>query len=124
MWQVPTPLPFECSWRSLLFGIKLMRRFPSTTTTANSATGTNVTFSIAVWFHTLVRYTLTTLDAQNCKYAYSVQVCMHTSQTQSYIRALMVPLFQDGLVPPNRNASQQAAFLSVINWLSIASKFR
>jgi hypothetical protein len=32
----------------------------------------------------------------------------------------MFPLFQDGLFPPNPHASQQAAFLSVTNWLSIA----
>ena len=36
MWHVPTPLPFECGWRCLLLGFKLMCRFPSTTT-ANRA---------------------------------------------------------------------------------------
>jgi hypothetical protein len=124
MWHFPTPPPFECGWRCLLLGFKLMRRFPSTRITANRSTGTNVTSSLAARFHTLVWYTLTTPDAQKCKYVYSVQVCMHTSQTQSCMRALMVPLYQDGLVPPNWNASQQAAFLSVINWLSTALQYR
>lgn len=119
MCHVQTLLPFECGWRCLLLGFKLLCMVLSITT-ADRATGTGVNCSIAVWFHMLIWYTLTTLEAKDCKYVYSVQLCTHTSQTQSCTKALMVLLFQDGLLSHNAHASQQVASLSVINWLSIA----